>query len=143
MEGFKNAQMKTVLAGQATGAGAARKLIRRGVTTVRVVVKGLGPGRMTAVQALAVGGINVVSVSGRAGMAFWGIFPSLSDNRPYPSSGAGTAAEESPKSLIHTYNILSATFFVLLSNLICLINKYRNCHTSNPLPSTHPFPFIS
>ena len=62
-EGFKHAQKKTTQTGMATGAAAAIKMIRRGVTTVRVVVKGIGPGRMTAVKAIAMAGINVVSVS--------------------------------------------------------------------------------
>jgi small subunit ribosomal protein S11 len=62
-EGFKHAQKKTTQTGMATGAAAALKIIRRGITTVRVIVKGIGPGRMTAVKAMAVAGINVVSVS--------------------------------------------------------------------------------
>jgi len=37
-------------------------MIRRGIRIARIVVKGIGPGRMTAVKGLATGGIEVVSV---------------------------------------------------------------------------------
>ncbi|KAF7638377.1 hypothetical protein Mgra_00002060, partial [Meloidogyne graminicola] len=65
MEGFKNAKKKTTSAGQATGAAAAARMIRRGIRVARVVVKGIGPGRMTAVKGLATGGIHVVSITDR------------------------------------------------------------------------------
>uniref|UniRef100_A0A1I8B9R2 30S ribosomal protein S11 n=1 Tax=Meloidogyne hapla TaxID=6305 RepID=A0A1I8B9R2_MELHA len=65
IEGFKHAKKKTTLAGQATGAAAAARMIRRGIRIARVVVKGIGPGRMTAVKGLATGGIQVVSITDR------------------------------------------------------------------------------
>lgn len=62
-EGFKNARKKTTIAGQTTGVAAGQRLVRRGVTTVRVEVKGLGPGRMTSVKGLTVAGVKVASIS--------------------------------------------------------------------------------
>uniref|UniRef100_A0AC35TJG1 28S ribosomal protein S11, mitochondrial n=1 Tax=Rhabditophanes sp. KR3021 TaxID=114890 RepID=A0AC35TJG1_9BILA len=63
LEGFKNARKKTSIAGQTTGVAAGQRLLRRGIGTVRVVVRGLGPGRMTAVKGLTVAGVEVVSIS--------------------------------------------------------------------------------
>ncbi|CAK5027021.1 unnamed protein product [Meloidogyne enterolobii] len=59
---------KTTLAGQATGAAAAARMIRRGIRIARIVVKGIGPGRMTAVKGLATGGIEVVSITDRTAL---------------------------------------------------------------------------
>uniref|UniRef100_A0A0K0DCL4 30S ribosomal protein S11 n=1 Tax=Angiostrongylus cantonensis TaxID=6313 RepID=A0A0K0DCL4_ANGCA len=63
LEGFKHARKKTTIAGQTTGVAAGQRLVRRGVRTVRVEVKGLGPGRMTCVKGLTVAGVNVVSIT--------------------------------------------------------------------------------
>ncbi|KJH49305.1 ribosomal protein S11 [Dictyocaulus viviparus] len=63
LEGFKHARKKTTIAGQTTGVAAGQRLLRRGIRTVRVQVKGLGPGRMTCVKGLAVAGVNVVSIT--------------------------------------------------------------------------------
>ncbi|GMT08762.1 hypothetical protein PFISCL1PPCAC_59, partial [Pristionchus fissidentatus] len=63
LEGFKNARKKTTIAGQTTGVAAGQRLVRRGIRTVKVQVKGLGPGRMTSVKGLAVAGVNVVSIA--------------------------------------------------------------------------------
>ncbi|CAA99938.1 Ribosomal protein S11 [Caenorhabditis elegans] len=63
LEGFKNARKKTTIAGQTTGVAAGQRLVRRGIRTVRVQVKGLGPGRMTCVKGLTVAGVHVVSIS--------------------------------------------------------------------------------
>uniref|UniRef100_A0A914N9R2 Ribosomal protein S11 n=1 Tax=Meloidogyne incognita TaxID=6306 RepID=A0A914N9R2_MELIC len=68
IEGFKNSKKKTTLAGQATGAAAAARMIRRGIRIARIVVKGIGPGRMTAVKGLATGGIEVVSITDRTAL---------------------------------------------------------------------------
>ncbi|KHJ78079.1 ribosomal protein S11 [Oesophagostomum dentatum] len=62
LEGFKHARKKTTIAGQTTGVAAGQRLVRRGVRTVRVQVKGLGPGRMTCVKGLTVAGVKVVTV---------------------------------------------------------------------------------
>uniref|UniRef100_A0A0N5B0N6 30S ribosomal protein S11, chloroplastic n=1 Tax=Syphacia muris TaxID=451379 RepID=A0A0N5B0N6_9BILA len=63
LEGFKNARKKTQIAGHATGVAAGQKLLRRGVKTVRIKVKGLGPGRMSSVKGLVSVGIEVVSIT--------------------------------------------------------------------------------
>ncbi|CAJ0567527.1 unnamed protein product, partial [Mesorhabditis spiculigera] len=63
LEGFKNARKKTSIAGQTTGVAAGQRLVRRGIRNVRVQVKGIGPGRMTAVKGLTVAGVNVVSIT--------------------------------------------------------------------------------
>ncbi|KHN80892.1 28S ribosomal protein S11, mitochondrial [Toxocara canis] len=72
LEGFKNARKKTTIAGQTTGVAAGQRLVRRGIRTVRVVVKGLGPGRMTCVKGMTVAGVQVVSIT---------------DNTPLPELG--------------------------------------------------------
>lgn len=63
LEGFKNARKKTSIAGQTTGVAAGQRLLRRGVNAIRIVVKGIGPGRMTSVQGLATAGVNVISIT--------------------------------------------------------------------------------
>lgn len=71
-EGFKNVKKSTPVAGQAAGISAAAKAAAKGVTFVRVVVKGLGPGRLSAIKGLAMGGLEVVSIT---------------DNTPVPHNG--------------------------------------------------------
>lgn len=63
LEGFKNCKKKSTVAGQATGVAAGLKALRRGFKTVRVVIRGIGPGRLTAVKGLTLAGMNVVSIS--------------------------------------------------------------------------------
>jgi len=63
LEGFKNCKKKTTVAGQATGVAAGLKALRRGYETVRCVIKGLGPGRLTAIKGMAMTGVNIVSIS--------------------------------------------------------------------------------
>lgn len=65
LEGFKNARKKTIIAGQTTGVAAGQKLLRRGIDTVRVVVKGIGPGRMSSVNGIASTGVNIITISDR------------------------------------------------------------------------------
>uniref|UniRef100_A0A914RES4 Ribosomal protein S11 n=1 Tax=Parascaris equorum TaxID=6256 RepID=A0A914RES4_PAREQ len=72
LEGFKNARKKTTIAGQTTGVAAGQRLVRRGIRTVRVQVKGLGPGRMTCVKGLTAAGVHVISIT---------------DNTPLPELG--------------------------------------------------------
>ena len=62
-EGFKNAKKKTTVAGQATGVAAALRALRRGVTQCRVKIRGLGPGRMSSVKGMVLGGMNVISIT--------------------------------------------------------------------------------
>jgi len=65
IEGFKNARKKSQLAGQTTGTAAGQKLLRRGVRTIRILVKGLGPGRMASAKGLAGAGVNIISITDR------------------------------------------------------------------------------
>lgn len=65
LEGFKHARKKTTIAGQTTGVAAGQRLLRRGINAVRVLIKGIGPGRMTSVKGIASAGVNVVSITDR------------------------------------------------------------------------------
>ncbi|XP_074522633.1 small ribosomal subunit protein uS11m [Halichoeres trimaculatus] len=71
-EGFKNARKSTPVAAQTAGIAAATKAAAKGVTFVRVVIKGLGPGRLPAIKGLTMGGLEVVSIT---------------DNTPVPHNG--------------------------------------------------------
>ncbi|XP_015267415.1 PREDICTED: 28S ribosomal protein S11, mitochondrial [Gekko japonicus] len=71
-EGFKNAKKGTAVAAQTTGIAAAAKACVKGVSHVRVVVKGLGPGRLAAIKGLTMGGLEVISIT---------------DNTPIPHNG--------------------------------------------------------
>lgn len=71
-EGFKNIKKSTPVAAQTAGISAAAKATAKGVTFVRVVVKGLGPGRLSAIKGLTMGGLEVVSIT---------------DNTPVPHNG--------------------------------------------------------
>ncbi|KAM9817550.1 small ribosomal subunit protein uS11m [Neosynchiropus ocellatus] len=71
-EGFKNIKKSTPVAAQTAGLSAGTKATAKGVTFVRVVVKGLGPGRQAAIQGLTMGGLAVVSIT---------------DNTPVPHNG--------------------------------------------------------
>ncbi|XP_026758751.1 28S ribosomal protein S11, mitochondrial [Galleria mellonella] len=63
MEGFKNTKKGTNIAAQTTAISIATKAIDRGVKTIRVRVRGLGPGRLAAVKGLQMGGLQIVSVT--------------------------------------------------------------------------------
>uniref|UniRef100_A0A8C6TH25 Small ribosomal subunit protein uS11m n=1 Tax=Neogobius melanostomus TaxID=47308 RepID=A0A8C6TH25_9GOBI len=71
-EGFKNIKKSTPVAAQTAAISAAAKATAKGVTYVRVVVKGLGPGRLSAIKGLTMGGLEVVSIT---------------DNTPVPHNG--------------------------------------------------------
>ncbi|XP_037000952.2 28S ribosomal protein S11, mitochondrial [Artibeus jamaicensis] len=71
-EGFRNAKKGTGIAAQTAGIAAAAKATGKGVTHVRVVVKGLGPGRLAAIKGLTMGGLEVISIT---------------DNTPIPHNG--------------------------------------------------------
>ncbi|XP_038841026.1 28S ribosomal protein S11, mitochondrial-like isoform X1 [Salvelinus namaycush] len=71
-EGFKNVKKSTPIAAQTAGISAAAKATGVGVTFVRVLVKGLGPGRLSAIKGLTMGGLKVVSIT---------------DNTPVPHNG--------------------------------------------------------
>ncbi|XP_051920366.1 28S ribosomal protein S11, mitochondrial isoform X1 [Hippocampus zosterae] len=71
-EGFKNIKKSTPVAAQTAAISAAAKSTAKGVTFVRVIVKGLGPGRLSAIKGLTMGGLVVVSIT---------------DNTPVPHNG--------------------------------------------------------
>lgn len=71
-EGFKNVKKSTPVAAQTAAISAAAKATAKGVTYVRVVVKGIGPGRLSAIKGLTMGGLEVVSIT---------------DNTPVPHNG--------------------------------------------------------
>ncbi|XP_060116301.1 small ribosomal subunit protein uS11m isoform X2 [Heteronotia binoei] len=71
-EGFKNTKKGTAIAAQTAGISAAAKACAKGVSHVRVVVKGLGPGRQAAIKGLTMGGLEVISIT---------------DNTPIPHNG--------------------------------------------------------
>lgn len=71
-EGFRNAKKGTGIAAQTAGIAAAAKATGKGVTHIRVVVKGMGPGRWSAIKGLTMGGLEVISVT---------------DNTPVPHNG--------------------------------------------------------
>ncbi|XP_058467440.1 small ribosomal subunit protein uS11m [Malaya genurostris] len=63
IEGFKNTRKGTNIAAQATAISICSKAIERGYKTVRVTIRGLGPGRMSAIKGLEMAGMNIVSVT--------------------------------------------------------------------------------
>uniref|UniRef100_A0A8D0ENG2 Small ribosomal subunit protein uS11m n=1 Tax=Strix occidentalis caurina TaxID=311401 RepID=A0A8D0ENG2_STROC len=71
-EGFQNAKKGTAIAAQTAAIAAAVKARGKGVLHVRVMVKGLGPGRKAAIKGLTMGGLEVISIS---------------DNTPVPHNG--------------------------------------------------------
>ncbi|XP_038077935.1 28S ribosomal protein S11, mitochondrial-like [Patiria miniata] len=72
-EGFKNAKKGTTIAAQTVGIAAATKALDKGLKTVRIVVKGIGPGRQASIKGLQMGGLDIVSIT---------------DNTPIPHNGA-------------------------------------------------------
>jgi len=62
-EGFKNCRKGTNVAAQATGISMSRKVLNNGIKTVRIMIKGLGPGRMSSVKGLQMGGLNIISIT--------------------------------------------------------------------------------
>jgi len=63
MEGFKHCRKGTNVAAQATSLAMSQKIIKLGHKTVRVCIEGLGPGRMSSIKGLQMGGINIVSIT--------------------------------------------------------------------------------
>ncbi|CAB3364447.1 Hypothetical predicted protein [Cloeon dipterum] len=71
MEGFKNTRQGTNIAAQATGISLAMRAIAKGFKDpVRVRVSGIGPGRMSAIKGLSMGGMNVVSITDTTRVSF-------------------------------------------------------------------------
>ncbi|XP_075063857.1 small ribosomal subunit protein uS11m [Mixophyes fleayi] len=71
-EGFRNAKKTSSVAAQTAGISAATKAVNKGVSHVRVIVKGLGSGRLHAIKGLTMGGLDVISIT---------------DNTPIPHNG--------------------------------------------------------
>ncbi|XP_054977154.1 28S ribosomal protein S11, mitochondrial-like [Sorex araneus] len=71
-EGFQNAKKDTGIAAQTAGIVAAAKALGKGVTHIHVVVKGLGPGCLSTIKGLTMGGLDVISIT---------------DNTPIPHNG--------------------------------------------------------
>ncbi|KAK9873710.1 hypothetical protein WA026_002067 [Henosepilachna vigintioctopunctata] len=63
IEGFKNTKKGTNIAAQATAITIGTKAYNRGVKTVRVRVKGIGPGRMSSIKGLQMAGLNIISIT--------------------------------------------------------------------------------
>ncbi|XP_068626385.1 small ribosomal subunit protein uS11 [Battus philenor] len=63
IEGFKNTKKGTNIAAQTTAISIATKAIDKGYKTIRVRVRGLGPGRLSAVKGLQMGGLDIVSIT--------------------------------------------------------------------------------
>lgn len=64
-EGFKNVKKSTNVAAQATGLSVGTKMTKKGLTSVRVLVKGLGSGRLPTIKGLQMGGLKIVSITDR------------------------------------------------------------------------------
>jgi small subunit ribosomal protein S11 len=62
-EGFKNCRKGTNVAAQTTGIAVAEKLLKMGIGSARVCIQGLGPGRMSSVTGLTMGGFEVISIT--------------------------------------------------------------------------------
>lgn len=61
--GFKGSRKSTPYAAQMSADNAARRAMEHGMQTVDVYVKGPGPGRESAIRALAAAGLSVVSIT--------------------------------------------------------------------------------
>ncbi|KAH8236755.1 hypothetical protein KR026_009968 [Drosophila bipectinata] len=70
IEGFKNTRKGTNIAAQATAVSISAKAVELGWKTVRVKVRGLGPGRMSAIKGLQMGGLNIVSITDNTPVSF-------------------------------------------------------------------------
>ena len=63
IEGFKNTKKGTNIAAQATAITFCGKIVERGIKQARLTVRGIGPGRMSAIKGLQMGGLNIVSIT--------------------------------------------------------------------------------
>src|SRR5579884_1535875 len=61
--GFKGSRKSTPFAAQMSAENAARRAMDHGMQSVDVYVKGPGPGRESAIRALAATGLNVLSIT--------------------------------------------------------------------------------
>ncbi|CAG9768885.1 unnamed protein product [Ceutorhynchus assimilis] len=63
IEGFRNARKGTNVAAQSTAITFGTRTLENGVRSVRVRVRGLGPGRTSAIKGLQMAGLDVVSIT--------------------------------------------------------------------------------
>uniref|UniRef100_A0A1B6CKB1 28S ribosomal protein S11, mitochondrial n=1 Tax=Clastoptera arizonana TaxID=38151 RepID=A0A1B6CKB1_9HEMI len=63
IEGFKNTRKGTNVAAQATAISFTNQCLNKGVKTVRVRVRGLGPGRLSSIKGLQMGGLEIISIT--------------------------------------------------------------------------------
>lgn len=63
IEGFKNTKKGTNIAAQQMAINFSRMIKAKSMGVVRLRVKGLGPGRMSAIKGLEMGGIEIISVT--------------------------------------------------------------------------------
>ena len=61
--GYKGSKKSTPYAAQMASESAAKKAYDAGMRKVDIMVKGLGPGRETAIRALQVAGLEIVSIT--------------------------------------------------------------------------------
>uniref|UniRef100_A0A224YZ95 Small subunit ribosomal protein S11 n=1 Tax=Rhipicephalus zambeziensis TaxID=60191 RepID=A0A224YZ95_9ACAR len=64
-EGYKNAKKGTTVAAQAAAMSFSHVAQLRDIKNIRVIVKGLGPGRLASIKGLQMGGLTVVSITDR------------------------------------------------------------------------------
>lgn len=65
LEGFKNIKKSTNVAAQATGLSLGTKMLKKGIQTCRILIKGLGAGRLASIKGLQMAGVKIVSISDR------------------------------------------------------------------------------
>ncbi|KAK9508566.1 hypothetical protein O3M35_006099 [Rhynocoris fuscipes] len=63
IEGFKNTRKGTNIAAQATAISFGMNVKKKGFDTIRVRIRGLGPGRLSAIKGLEMAGLNIVSIT--------------------------------------------------------------------------------
>ncbi|KAF6199952.1 hypothetical protein GE061_006250 [Apolygus lucorum] len=63
IEGFKNTRKGTNVAAQSTAITFGTNALNKGYTNIRVRVRGLGPGRMSAIKGLQMAGLNIISLT--------------------------------------------------------------------------------
>ena len=73
--GFKGARQATPYAGQVSAEMVAEKAQSFGMTSVDVVVKGVGPGRDQTIRGLMNGGLDVLSITDRTRLPHGGCRP--------------------------------------------------------------------
>lgn len=70
VEGFKNTKKGTNIAAQSTAISFCQRVVDRGIKQARVNVRGLGPGRMSAIKGLQMAGLNIVSITDSTRVSF-------------------------------------------------------------------------